>query len=471
MKALKKLSWLIIAPLIAGACGERFLDVKPSQSQRIPASVADYLALLDNPTNNNNPMNIRSSHTLGLIGADEFFITQNQWDAFPTGIQYNYQKNAYTWEQEIYEGGETGIQAPTDFETGYLRILRSNLVLDGLGKMDVGETERQDLRLGKGMALFHRAWNYYNLAQLYCPVYQPSTAAADLGLPLRLTPDPTTQIQRASLAATYDRIVADLTESVSLLPPRSEVLFRPSKCAAYALLARVHLQIGDYVQAGLFADSCLQLQDRLIDFNGLSVTGNYLFPLYGIGNPEVIFVTAAYNAHIYGTTRFNADTSLLGAYEEGDLRRAVYFQENNNGRTLFYGSYYGNDWFFTGLATDEIYLIRAECLAREGNLPAARSDLDHLRKNRISATHFDALVIDNAEELLDLIIAERRKELVLRGTRWEDLRRLNREPRYRVELARVLGDRRFELREDSPRWVWPFPVEAIRAGGYAQNER
>jgi len=456
---------------LLSACGDRFLDVKPTKIQRVPTTVSDYLALLDNATDNNNPINIRSSHTLGIIGSDEFYITRSRWEAFPLGVPYDYQKNAYTWEREVYKGGEQGILAPTDFETGYRRILIANLVLDGLERLDVTETELEDVNLARGIALFHRANNYYNLAQLYCPVYHTETAHSDLGMPIRLNPDPIIRTPRASVADTYLRAEIDLKESLSLLPARSEILFRPSKAAAYGLLARMHLQMENYIQAGLYADSCLLIQDSLIDFNDLSTTGNYVFPLYGIGNPEVIFVTAAYNASIYSNTYFNADTNLLAMYEPGDLRREIYFYENTSGQTLFYGSYYGNSWFFTGLATDEMYLIRAECAVRNGNIPSARFDLNLLRKHRFRSSDFSPLMNEDPDELLDLIIAERRKELVLRGTRWEDLRRLNKESRYRRGLMRLLGDERFELHENSSRWVWPFPVEAINAGGYIQNER
>ncbi|WP_257669829.1 RagB/SusD family nutrient uptake outer membrane protein [Parapedobacter tibetensis] len=469
MKPFNHLIPLLLVLFLA-SCGEAFLDVKPSRNQRVPNTVADYLALLDNPTANNNPMNIRSSHTLGIIGADEFYISTEHWNNFSSGVRFNYQKNAYTWEKTVYEGGEGGTLNPTDFDTGYQRILNCNIVLDGLANMS-SQHQQDDWRLTRGIALFHRALNLYNLAQLFCPVYNEDTAPVDLGLPLRLEADPTVQLARSSVSDTYQQIVNDLMEAVQLLPDEPLVPFRPSKAAAYALLARAYLQMGNYPKALEYANRCLAVQSALLDFNDLEIGANYPFPLYGIGNVEVIFTSSAYNALIYGSARFNADTSLLASYSPEDLRRAIYFRISSNGQSQFFGSYYGNDFFFTGLATDEVYLIRAECHAREGNTVEALNDLNHLRRHRLEATGYTPLESADSQQILDWVISERRKELVLRGTRWEDLRRLNKDPRYEKPLVRVLGEQHFELPVNHDRWVWPFPVEAIQAGGYPQNDR
>lgn len=451
------------------SCGEAFLDVKPNQNQRVPTSITDYLALLDNPTSNSNPMNIRSSHTLGIIGGDEFYISEEHWDNFSTGIRFNYQKNAYIWEKAIYEGGEGGPLNPTDFQTGYQRILNCNIVIDGLREMT--EKNGEDWRLTAGMAYFHRAWNYYNLAQLYCPVYNARTARSDWGLPIRREADPTTTQSRSSVYETYVQIADDLTLALQFLPDKPINPFRPSKVAAYALFARLYLQIGEYDKSLEYADSCLTIQPELNNFNEIVVDGNYVFPLYGFGNPEVIFTTAAFNAQIYSSTRFNVDTLLFDSYTSEDLRRHLYFRTNTNGQTQFYGSYYGNDLFFTGLSTNEVYLIRAESYARLGNAPAALKDLNHLMRHRHNQSTFEPITYADEYDVLNWIVAERRKELVLRGTRWEDLRRLNKEVRFEKAMKRVLGERVFELPPSHSRWVWPFPPEAIQVGGYLQNPR
>lgn len=458
MKLLKKSALIFV--FFLSACGGVFLDFKPDQRQRVPASIADYQALLDNTSLTTNPMNIRSSHTLGVIGGDEFYLTPAQLDGFPTGLRFNYQRNAYLWKPMVYEGGEGGTTNPIDFETGYMRILRCNVVLDGLGTIEPGPSDMADWENVYGTALFHRAFNYYNLAQLYCPVYRRETANSDIGIPLRLESDPTQQVPRATVAEIYAQILSDLTESVNMLPDEPHVLFRPSRAAAYALLARVCLQMEDYVTAEMYATLCLNLKNGLINFNDLELEENLRFPIDGDGNPEVIFFTTIYNAPILGRSYLNVDSNLISSYKEGDLRKTMYFIQINDGQIQFKGSYSGDDLFFSGLATDEVFLIRSECQARQGHLAEALTDLNHVRIHRYSTDKFTPLNGSDRLQILHWIIEERKKELVFRGTRWEDLRRFNKEPEFSTTLVRETNNGRTELLPNDPKYVWPLPVEA-----------
>src|SRR5690606_32175100 len=99
-------------------------------------------------------------------------------------------------------------------------------VLEGLPAI---EKQSGDWDIAFGTALFHRAYNYFALAQLYCSVYRPETASVALGLPLRIEADPTLKIKRSSLADTYTRICDDLMQAVELLPERTDINTRPSK--------------------------------------------------------------------------------------------------------------------------------------------------------------------------------------------------------------------------------------------------
>lgn len=451
------------------SCSETFLEIKPDIRQRIPNALSDYLGLIDNTTYMNY-----SSHALGIIGSDDFYMTSAGYNSFPSGVIYNYQKRAYTWERQIFQGGESSL---LDWNDAYSRILWANVILDGLANSDIANEDIPMANLIKGSALFHRAFNYYNLAQLFCPVYEDMDAHEQLGLPLRLDSDLTTKISRSNLGLTYNHVLADLKDAEILLPESAKVNYRPSRAAALALLARVKLQMGNYDAAYKYADECLGINKQLLDYNNLTFENNLTFTPNGEGNPEVIFMaTVPTNTTFLLLPTFhymNADTNLVASYDDGDLRVSAYWLRRENGTYQYRGSYDGSNLLsiFTGLAIDEMYLIRAECAARLGNVTQALEDINVLRKNRIKRELYSPLVTSDRQRLLDWIIEERRKELVLRGTRWEDIRRLNKEPRYQMTLTRNLDGIHFEILPGDPRYVWPIPVEAIELGGYQQNLR
>src|SRR5690606_42060894 len=90
--------------------------------------------------------------------------------------------------------------------------------------------------------------------------------------------------------------------------------------------------------------------------------------------------------------------------------------------------------YFVGLATDEIYLIQAECLARLGRDSDARAVLSDFLRNRIKSEV--SIRLPEEGELLSFILGERRRELIFRGTRWTALGRWNQEHRHNKVLKR-----------------------------------
>ncbi len=122
------------------------------------------------------------------------------------------------------------------------------------------------------------------------------------------------------------------------------------------------------------------------------------------------------------------------------------------------------------MTTDEVYLIRAECLARLGQKDAALADLNILMKKRWRNTvTYPIIVAADATEALNRILVERRKELLRRGLRWTDLRRLNKEPQYAVTITRVVNGITYTLEPNSYKDTFPIPDDIIAATGMQQN--
>ncbi len=463
VKKTLRLACAITASFTVTSCAEEFLALKQDRNAAVPSTLADFQAFLDNVSVMNHPSVTR----LGYLGADECYVSDASW----ANAIYEYERQAYLWADDVYVGG-----AVPDWEFGYKRILHANIVLDGLASLEVTPVERDAYRLARGSALFFRGLTFFELAQLFCAPYpvsgEPSPTA--LGIPLRLEADVTAKASRATLQETYDRIIADLREAAAVLSTERKIDIRPSKPAAHALLARVYLQMGRYADALRYADSTLSVYSDLVDFNTidtLRITDN-LFDGLRLRHPEVIYMGSALSPHLMGPySNLRIDTNFRKGYAEDDLRRTVYFKDYVQGMQLFRGSYRPEGNWFTGLAVNELLLIKAESHARLGEAVKALQPLNRLLANRMAVSAFVPLASADAEAIIARVVAERRKELVLRGLRWNDLRRLNQEPRFATTLVRVIDGTRYELPPGSPRYTWPIPEETVRQSGVPQNER
>lgn len=126
---------------------------------------------------------------------------------------------------------------------------------------------------------------------------------------------------------------------------------------------------------------------------------------------------------------------------------------------------------FSGLATDEMYLIRAESYARTGKVSEAISDLNILLQNRYKTGTFTPYSTSLSEkQALDTILSERRKELPFRGLRWADIRRLNKEG-ANITLTRRLNGQIHTLPPNDLRYVLPIPPDVLRLSNIENNPR
>ena len=321
----------------------------------------------------------------------------------------------------------------------------------------------------KGSALFLRAMSFYTMAEMFSKPYDSTRSSSDPGLPLRTTSDVLKIFPRASLKETYDRIFDDLNNAIGLLPVMPVYKTRPSKLAAYALLSRIYLGIGNYGKSKEYADSTLIIYDDLLDYNTVANVSSLPFDQF---NADVLFTAALTTTSLLSGTNSPIDTLLYAEFEDGDLRKTLFFRENASGMHLFKGTYSGNALLqFGGLALDEVILNRAECFARMGNVPAAMKDLNTLLKSRWLAGAYTDLTATDETDALIKVLKERRKELIFRGRRWTDLRRLNKDVRFEKTIVRKVNSKTYQLLPNGPRYVFPIPDEEIQLSGIEQNVR
>ncbi len=444
---------IILSALIVfgiSGCNTSWLDIKPSDKLSVPASLGDFQALLDNVVvmNTNSP-------ALQEVASDGHYTTEAAFN-----WAQNPERNAYTWTHDW------SYETVGDWNNPFEVVFQCNLILEGLDKMEQSTNPSTVFNNVKGQAMFQRARAFYELSQVWAPPYRAASSATDLGIPIRLTSDVNIPSVRATLRQTYDQILSDLMEAHSLLPLKPDFKHRGSKIAALALLARVYLSMEDYVNAEMYSEACLNITNELLDFNSLPVGSANPYPTDYENNPEVLFRSNLfyYNSNTYGTF---IDRDLYDSYESEDLRRTAYYRVNADGTISFKMGYVQMN--FNGLAVDELYLIRAECYARAGNKDAAMADLNTLMSKRWNADTWVAIEATDADDALFKILDERKKELVLRGLRWSDLRRLNNDPRFAVNLSRTIGGRTYTLEANSFRYTFPIPTNVIQLSGMQQN--
>lgn len=453
---------LFFLELSISSCKKEFLDKKPNTDIVVPETLEDMMQLLD------DDVTTFSAPALGFLSADEYYVPS--LDVLNSRASKT-ERNCYTWQTDIY-GGEKNIQ---DWNAPYKSIFQANVVLDQWGKLSTIEQTSEQGKFIKAWALFSRSFAFFNLAQIFSPAYKVTTANIELGIPLKLSANVNIIVQRASLQQTYDQILKDLESSLPLysnsFPAKNRN--RPSKTAVYALLARIYLYMGKYESALSACNNSLRTYNKLIDYNTLD---SLLLGPFSSYQDELILNNATFPFSYQGVTVVygisQIDTALISSYETNDLRKSIFFRSENNSYFMKQG-YVGSEGGyspFTGLAIDEVYLIKAECLARSNDIDEATSVLNELLIKRYKSGTYTPFSSTSTVNVLDKILKERRKELVWRGLRWYDLKRLNASG-ANITLIRRLDNQTYTLPPNDPKYVMPIPDDEIALSHVTQNQR
>lgn len=440
--------------LLCSACN-KYLDKKSNNSLIIPSTLSDAQALLDGTS----VMNQQSTACYGEASCDEYFLKEADFNSLTPAL-----KAVYT---RVYYPIEFG----NDWNVCYQPVYNANLALDLLKEISRSDKNASAWDNVKGSALFFRSYYFLSLLWTYAKAYDSATANTDLGIALRMTSDFNVPSTRASNQQCYEQVISDTKASITLLPDYPLHVMRPSKGSAYGLLARCYLSMRDYKNALLYSDSCLQLNNQLMDYNGdpdiQGLSASYTFKQF---NKETIFYTEMSSFFsIYKTnSKGRIDTLLYNSYDSDDLRKACFFKMNADGYEQFKGSYTGSLVCFSGIAVDEMYLIRAECNIRMGHIQEGQEDLNTLMYKRIRTGVFQPYVFTTQENALKEVLLEREKELVMRGMRWIDIKRLNKEGDD-IVLERNIDGQIYTLQPNADFYALPLPDDIIKLTGMLQN--
>ena len=465
MKNVTTILAICVVVMLTG-CND-YLDIKP-KGEKIPTTVSDYETLL------NYESVQKVSDTYPAYLTDDVFLPDVAEGTATPGLNSVDQsiRNLYLFKKEVFgDAQDDGF-----WFASYNRIYYYNTVIDNIMNAD-GSDEQQKLSI-RAEALISRALEYLYLVNGYAKYYDVRTAESDPGVPLILDEDISKKnLVRASVKDVYAQIQSDLQTALPNLPMQAKGnAFRASKAAGYGVLAKMYLYMGNYAEALKAANEVLEINNSLLDLKKYAVVkaqssiGRTNVP-QDIDNPENIYIKFA--PYVYGLSSkvFGSD-ELISLFSEDDMRLQVYFTKNF--RNIPTDKYVWAPYLRANLAVSspEIYLIAAECEAREGSIERAIALINKLRDNRIK-NNTDVVATDR-NDALQKVLEERRRELAMSGmVRYIDLKRLNQESQFAKTVTHVTGEGTFSLEPNSPLYVLPIPAKVMRfnKNSMKQNER
>ena len=465
MKLMKQLIYtcVLMCCVMCSSCND-YLDIVP-KGNKIPTTLADYEALLrDEYTIGQTPI----SNALYLL--NDYYVTVSNLNS-PTLTRAN-----YMWDETADRILLNNADESTYYQL-YAAISSCNLIVENVpSATEATDAERAEVI---AYAKVIRSLCYFVLANYYADTYDAATAGEKLSVPLITSANINAPSQQVTIQAIYDFIIQGVQEAIDGgLPEQSMTVLHPNLGAAYALLARVYLQMQNYSEALSYANLALGQNDQLYDWNayydehrstienpedytGLptptdySYVENYYFRC-GNGSPN------------YTTNELNIPVERAERFEEGDARFLSRWKLYSQNQDTYYRGV-GNGYFnWGGLTTTEVYLIKAECqarLAQGGDFTEAMNTLNAVRQTRIRPEVYQPLTVSTLAEAIELIRRTKDNELIFSIVPFADARRFNQEGTYARTMTKTYEDETYTLRPDSHLWTMPFPAGAINNPG------
>ncbi len=319
------------------------------------------------------------------------------------------------------------------WKRGYAIITNANTILSYTGDLKTAyPNDVDEIRRIEAEAYFLRALAHFDLVRCYAQPYGYTEDASHLGVPIAdhlLGTDEL--IARSSVKKVYEQIVKDLNTAHDILgdaaPSDANYI---SGMACNALLARVYLYMQNYALAEEYAD-------KVIPLLTLTPQGAYAAMFTGeeIGEEAIFRLTGYYAGHSlktfynYESAIFVPTSDFENLFRPDDVRRTLLYAPDQSLACMKYydlSSLVPDEQFYhiTVLRGSEMYLIRAEARCKQNNLEDAAADLQKIQARALGLSESSIEISYNtADDLMELIKEERRKEFFAEGHRFFDLAR------------------------------------------------
>lgn len=317
-----------------------------------------------------------------------------------------------------------------------------------LAKIDV--VDDADLKLQyESECRFIRAYHYFNLVRLFGPVVLVTES---------ISGDEAKTLSRSSLESIYQFIESELNLAAAGLPDSysSSDVGRVTSWAAKALLAKVYLTEAKYSEASTLLNDIISSSPHslLPDYADVFATdnemnGEILFAVrfmagnVGLGSPFANWfapLTSGSNV-VNGDGRgWNYPTaSIMGSFEDGDLRKDVCFRENylNKDKNVTVDRAYVNKYMYNVideydaendwpvLRYADVLLMYSEALNELQGVTAALPYLNQVRE-RAGLDDYSESSITSKFQFRLALETERRHEFAFENHRYFDLLRTGR---------------------------------------------
>lgn len=528
------LAALLASALIFGSCND-FLDETPNKSGSAYIYHMDQLYGLTGGLHLYLGQEASASSTQAGIMCE--YMTEQYFMGDAVGISPDYffkggmrspneQYDLYCWGTDFMKTNTSASEMT--WQPAWERIYTFNTVLENLDK--VIQTTAAIRNQVEGEARFGRAFYHFMLLTQYCRWQEDAP-----GIGYREGTEAGAIPARQTVGYTLGRIYEDLQLAQDALTKAGRTTFdfthntRPTVPTVQAFRARVDLYRGNYESALTNANDALKAHNELADFqqdpyyelssdydirfkdqNG-HVDESKTMPTYmsmqlwGLNNRAVaeyreLFLPCM-SCSYYGMG-IPMSESFYKLWDKAHDARWQYFYnsgysvtasphlytENKDGGISWetrqwlqpsdlytYLRFWGN-WgpsFIIGMTTAEMYLIRAECLARKGQTADAAEALKTLRRTRFS----DLTAAENIGGTVQEALDERAREM---GPFWRffDIKRLNGAENAGIAIRRkILADptdptsvTELVIPANDPRWALPFNDMECQLMGWEQNE-